>query len=297
MKLFKKFLLLCVSIAMVMPMFAFVNTDMGVEIKGENGKFTVFKEITVPESKLSLMNETREKFIMDIQSHAQSGWTYKDIETYSNGEKMIGGRFTVVPEKKKYINSYITLSANGVADFFYSPQLGLGKKTVTIKIKPQDSQVMQFVSYYMDYNTGDTDNYYFVVKTPGKVTKTDGEVLADGKTVRWDIKDALVNKKTLYLTVSYSDFTSYIIILGVIALIVGAVFMAKYLKNKKSKVNIADDSITPYVAPKPMKDSDDLFGSVAEREEPDDGIRKCPECGYPLKDDDTFCVNCGKFFE
>ena len=297
MKIGKRIVAIIGMSAMFIGLCGFTKTDIGINLKNSSGKLSVFKEITVSESDLTASGKTKEKFVNDIRNNLQNDWSFTKIERNENGKSVIGGSFEVVPQKKKLIGGYCEIAANFDAEFYYSPKTSLGKKTITVKVKPNQSQGAQFVSEFLGNGKEAGDEYNFVIKTPRKITSSTGVISADGKTATFDIKDIIVNKETAYLTVSYVDYTMYLVILVIIAIIVGVVFLVRFLKSKKDATELADNTITPYVAPKPMKDSDDLFGTVTERTEPDDGIRKCPECGYPLKDDDTFCVNCGKFFE
>ncbi len=313
MKVIKKAAFFFTAAAMILPMCAFIRTNIGVNIKDSDGKMTVFKEVMFDErSQDEISDDDKSRFLTDVVS--SNDWKWETIEKYED-DKHFGGIHMEKQSPKNLVTTYLEIADSMDSDFSLSTKTSIGSKTVTVKVKPTVSQSSQAYSDYFGYGKGEDDEYYLVLKVPGKVISTNGEVLSGKKTVRWDIKDATNADEKLELTVKYKAFgLSWIIIVIVIAVIA---LICVALRNKNT-ITVDEDEISfprPEMIPKPSEDSNAVWMPYTETndsEESDEKMKpysevgsvndymekqkKCPECGGDLVDNGTYCEHCGMFF-
>lgn len=316
----KKLLSIGLTTLMLLPMCAFIHTDLGINLKDVNNKTMVFKEVVIEESKINDISFNEAIKITSEAASNQNIWTTTEIEKYFDGKRHVGIRYDTEPRTNDYTEIYLWNAANADADYIYRKKPGIGSKTVTIRIKPLVSENQQYFSSIISYGKEEDDEYNFVIIAPKKVLSTNGVIQNDGKTVKWDIKDAINNKQEVLLTVKYRDPLSLILFILAI-IVVGAIIAAPILKNR-NRIEVDDDETFPRPAVNDYPDNgfsdnyqdngfpgsnyqDNVFsGNTSDNEKPVDNSRlyapssltKCPECGGPLVDNNTYCENCGQFF-
>lgn len=262
----KKLFIVLLTTAMIMPSFAFMHTDIGININSGSKKPSVYKDVFIDDAQLATMDMTRDEFINDLKKRSQRDWTYKIIDENENGIHYVGGHFETTVRKTNMLSDYITLTANADAEYYYNVKNTLGSKKVTVKIKPNKKQSMQLVSYLLEYGKGPDDEYCLVINTPDKIKTSNGNISPDGKSVSWDIKDIIVNEEEAELTFEYSNPASYVIFIVIFVMIAGAVITFVVMRKDREPMEYYNyDTPTPDMSRK--ENSFDSSTSDMSREE------------------------------
>lgn len=291
MKIFKKSVTLLISALSACLFCSCMRSDYGLNLGSGIGGNSVYICNSISEEGLNSMGYTKEDYLKELEEEAEGKgylrWESENVDfNAADGKHYVGTKFTKKISKKS-IEKEVTDLVSDFAEVQYSERSSIGKRTVSITLTPKGGawSDKQYSSY-----VGDTDedyiDYYFTINTPTAITDTNGTLSSDGKSSEWNL-EPLVEEKSDYLnmTVTYKSYsllitTGIVFAVVVLAVVVVSIYLKKKSQESEFRVTTSSESISSMLA-----------GGD------DENTKRCPNCGYKLRLDEAFCVNCGEVFD
>lgn len=290
MKMKAKILVVIAGLMCIAPLFACYRIEYGLVIGKGNERNAVYYASTISEEQLKKNGYTKEQYLQKEKEEANElGYTgWQEVEaidmTDSDGNHYIGTRYTD-RMKNKDTAEYLTKLMLDNADMVYTDTNLFGKRTISVTMTPRGGNFSGIYGNSANNNKyQEYYDHYFAITVPGQILETNGAVKNDGYTAEWDI-DSIIEGDSGYINmqVTFQDNSFFIpiIVIGIIVILViiaGVVFV---IMRKKAQKEFDNGGAIK------MASTSQING------EGKTGI-KCPACGYDLREDDTFCVNCGE---
>lgn len=268
-----------------------MRTDYGLNLTNGIGKNSVYICNSISEDGLEQMGTTKEEFLKKLDEEAEkegfSRWVKENVNfKTSNGEHYVGTKYSLKVSKNATEKAVKDLVFD-YADITYSERSSIGTHTVTIVLTPRGG-VWSDKNYssYVGQSDEDYIDYYFTINVPTKITDTNGTLTNNGKSAEWNL-EPLMDEESDYLnmSVTYKDY-SLLITTGIVfaIIVIGIIIVFLYQKNRAQK---SEFRVT--------KSSESISSLLAGGE--DENTKRCPHCGYKLRIDEAFCVNCGELLE
>lgn len=275
------------SLILLLMLSSCMRVEYGLNIgKGNEGNY-IYYASTTEEKYLKEQGYTKERYMQEQRDMVEEmGYTEWDeivpIDTTDiNGNHYLGTQF-IEKFKAKETAEQVKSMLSDYGEASYSDTNLFGKRTINVTITPYSNGLgknpYNYNNSYRDYY-----EYAYVINVPGPVVETNGTIRADGCSAEWDIKPVVEGKsKYLSMSITFMDYSFYVpvAIIGAIVLAILIAVIVIFVINKNNQKAFEKGSTIKAASASQVNGAGET------------GI-KCPDCGYGLREDDTFCVNCG----
>lgn len=292
MKKFRKLTVVFVTALSVCLFTSCVRTDYGLNLPACFGKNSVYICNSINEEAINEMGYTKEEYLKELteasENQGYSTWKSESVDLkFSNGDHYVGTKFTSKVSGRsteKVLNELLI----DFADVTYTERISFATHTVTLTLTPKGGawSDVQYSTYTGKEADPDNFSYYFSINVPTEITDTNGTLTNDNKTSEWNIAPLVYNEcDYINMTLTYRNY-SLPVTIGIVIFLVLTAIIVLLIYHKKKTIE-AGYRIT--------RSSESISSLLAGGD--DENTKRCPLCGYKLRIDEAFCVNCGEVFE